>query len=57
MKMIVEKRTRCKRVPFMGYSVEAIVQNEPVNLIMSDEMHHFIIYLSPILDDEVRQNR
>lgn len=32
MKMNVEKWTRCKRVPFMGYSVEAIVQNEPVNL-------------------------
>lgn len=37
----------------MGYSDEATVQNEPVNLEMSDEMHQIIIYLSPILDDEV----
>lgn len=43
---------------YSGYSVRVTVQNKPVNLEkLSDEMHHFIIYLSPILDDEVRPYR
>lgn len=45
---------RCERMSFMGYPVRVTVQNKPVNL---DNAPHFTIYLSPILDDEVRPYR